>query len=113
VEKALSVSESHSEEHLRQIELHTSGIIFLGTPHRGSDVAEFPRAVARILQIGGKRINADILGVLQRESEVLREIEDWFYKWLRRRMEASNKGGPISITSFREELALPGNIMVW
>jgi hypothetical protein len=109
VENALSISETHSESHLRAIEQSTCGIIFLGTPHRGSDLADFARTVAKVLKLTGKRVAADILDVLRRDSQVLAVVEDWFHKWLRRR---SDGGRAVKITSFYEELSMPGNIIV-
>jgi hypothetical protein len=54
------------------------------------------------LKIGGKRVNTDILRVLERDSEVLADIEDSFGIWLRR------KSSDFQITCFYEELELPG-----
>jgi hypothetical protein len=109
VERALAISEAHPESYLQQVRQSTKGIIFLGTPHRGSGITGFAQSVAKIVQLVRKRLNTDILDVLKRDSAVLADVEDWFYKWLRRRADSS---AAVKITSFHKELAMLGNIMV-
>ena len=80
-------------------------MIFLGTPHTGSDFAPFAKVVAKILEASGKRVNSDILDVLQKNSQTLIDIEDWFAQWLRIRTKGNI---PVQVTCFFEEIALPG-----
>jgi len=101
VKKVLCLSESSYEEHLKQANCCTIAIAFLGTPHRGSGLAPYATAIAGILKAGGKRVNKDILGLLERESEVLVDIEDSFGIWLKK------KGAEFNVTCFYEELELP------
>lgn len=103
-ERALQKSETSAEQHLHQIEACTSGLIFLGTPHSGSDFAPFAKSVAMVLKPAGKRVNTDILDVLKRESQTLLDVEDWLGRWLRRR---SQKEIPVEITCFYEEQESP------
>jgi hypothetical protein len=100
--KALCLSESHVESHLKQADCCTIAVAFLGTPHRGAGLASLADVVANILKTGGKRVNKDILGVLKRNSEVLADIENSFGIWLRK------KGNDFKMTCFYEELELPG-----
>jgi len=102
--RALQLSENSAERHLRQVENRTNGILFLGTPHSGSDFALFAKAVAQTLKMVGKRVNTDILETLKRESQTLLDVEDWFGHWLRRRSEAQKS---VNITCFFEEYELP------
>ncbi|KAF1951309.1 hypothetical protein CC80DRAFT_395828, partial [Byssothecium circinans] len=104
VERAIQISEANAEQHLRQIERSTIGILFLGTPHSGSDFAPFSKAVGTVLGLAGKRVNTDILDSLRRDSQVLLDVEDWFGQWRRRRSENTN---PVQITTFFEEMGLP------
>ena len=100
--KALCMSESSCDEHLKQVDRCTIAIAFLGTPHRGSGLAPFAKVVANILKACQKRVNKNILGLLTQDSEVLADVEDSFGIWLRK------KDATFNITSFYEELELPG-----
>jgi hypothetical protein len=105
IERAIQLSENNAEEHLRGIEKHTLGILFFGTPHRGSGIAPFAKSIGRLLQTAlGKRVNTAILEALEQNSSILLDVEDWFGQWLRRRREGNL---PVEITSFYEEMALP------
>ncbi|KAH7397431.1 hypothetical protein BKA66DRAFT_454343 [Pyrenochaeta sp. MPI-SDFR-AT-0127] len=104
VKRALQISEANAENHLRRFEKHTAGIVFLGTPHGGSDLASFAKSVGKCLRLVGKRVNTDILDTLRRDSQVLLDIEDWFGHWRRRRNEDHKA---LQITCFYEELELP------
>lgn len=53
-----------------------------------------------------KQTNAQILAVLQSESEVLARIQDSFHTMIRARNEDGLR--PIEITCFFEQLPLPG-----
>ncbi|PKY04955.1 hypothetical protein P168DRAFT_304062 [Aspergillus campestris IBT 28561] len=84
VKKAMEVSEHSADEHLMQIEKETVGIAFLGTPHRGADIAPFTDAIANIVKISGVRTNAKILDTLERNSQVLGGVETYFDNWIRK-----------------------------
>jgi len=84
----------------------TIGVIFLGTPHRGSDLTPFAASVANILKAGGKRVNKEILQLLNRNSEVLADVEETYAVWLRR------NSSRFDLTCFFEELELPAVGMV-
>ena len=103
-EYALSHSRNAVEEHLHQIEHYTAGIIFLGVPHCGADLASWASFVTRMINIL-KRANEDIVGVLKPRSEMLRMVETGFHKILRQR---KSEGSEISITCFYEELSVTG-----
>ncbi len=100
--KALCISETTVESHLKQADSCTIAVAFLGTPHRGSGLAPFAEGVANILRAGHMRVNSRILGLLKRDSEVLADVEDSFDIWLRK------KAGHFDVTSFYEELEFPG-----
>ncbi|KAI9662268.1 MAG: hypothetical protein M1821_008435 [Bathelium mastoideum] len=105
VERALQVSESNAEPYLCQIERCTHGILFLGTPHKGSDLAPFAASVARATGHLRNRVNHQILDMLKRESQMLADLDEWFYQWLRRRKEQTSNN--VHVTCFWEELELP------
>ncbi len=100
--KALCLSEQALDAHWQQLHNHTIGLAFLGTPHRGSNIASFAAGISQILKVARKRVNADILSLLRRDSEVLADIDASFGTWLRKR---ENR---VEITCFSEELELPG-----
>jgi hypothetical protein len=78
MKKALCLSEHAFEPHQKQLDRCTIAVAFLGTPHRGSGLAPFATGVAQILKAGGKRVNRDILQLLNRDSEVLADVEESF-----------------------------------
>ncbi|MCJ1344209.1 hypothetical protein MMC31_002412 [Peltigera leucophlebia] len=100
--KALCLSDNSFESHLKQADACTIAVAFLGTPHRGSGLANFAKAITSILKASHTRVNPEIISLLQRKSELLREVEDSFGIWLRK------KGQCFNMTSFYEEWELPG-----
>jgi hypothetical protein len=59
-----------------------------------------------------KQTNAEILGVLKSESEVLERVQSSFHTMIRARWQDGR--APINITCFYEELALAGvGIVSW
>lgn len=51
VEKALSHSRGAVEKALRQIEQHTAGVVFLGVPHCGADLAAWASMGTRMVNL--------------------------------------------------------------
>lgn len=101
-EHAISHSRSASEEHLRQIERCTIGIVFLGVPHSGSDSAAWALFGTRMASIL-KRANKNIVKVLEPDNEMLRVVQKSFHNILSVR---KNEGSEISVTCFYEELGV-------
>ncbi len=108
VESALDISRGSTERHIQRLELCTIGICFLGTPHLGSDLAQWGIIGASIIKIV-KRANKDIVNVLRPGSEMLAGIQKRFYNVLNHRI---NEGSRIAITCFYEELPMPVGGMV-
>ena len=82
----------------------TRGIVFLGTPHYGSGLAQWAERLAKAIGLL-KQTNPQILAVLESDSEVLARIQDSFHVMVRSR--AQDGLPPIEITCFFEELPLP------
>jgi hypothetical protein len=99
--KALLLSEEAFKDSLRLLHDNTVAIAFLGTLYRGGNFAGFALNVAKVLKIGRKRVNDDVLRVLERDSEVLAGIEESFGLWLRK------KKNYIELTCFFEEFECP------
>ncbi|KAI9150668.1 Agmatine deiminase [Paramyrothecium foliicola] len=102
-EDALVISRDRRETHLQSISHHTCGIVFLGTPHRGSGLAKWAKLMSQSLGIL-KETNTDIVRVLERDSEVLARLQDSFHTMV---MERRQDGLALQITCFYEELPMP------
>lgn len=98
----MCLSRKHPEKHLQQISSCTIGIVFLGTPHHGADLAawaKFGTTIAKII----KHTNTNIVSVLKPGSEMLARVQDEFHGLLRKRRDEESE---IAITCFFEELPL-------
>jgi hypothetical protein len=78
---------------------------FLGTPHGGSGLAQGAEKLARAINLI-KQTNPNIISVLEKESEVLARIQNSFHAFIRSKLVTDGKA--VEITSFYEELPLPG-----
>ncbi len=76
----------------------TAGIIFLGTPHRGSDKAAWARLVTKLAAAIGHDRNDRVIAALSRGSEILERLQDSFNGLLHH----------ITVYSFFEALAVKG-----
>jgi protein SERAC1 len=74
-EQALNLCDKR--ENLRSILANTLGIIFMGTPHGGSHLAEWGSTVAKYVNIF-RGTNREILGNLQPGSSDLQRAEEDF-----------------------------------
>ena len=80
-EQALLVSLEPNEPRLKSIVPCTAGIVFMGTPHSGSSLAEWGYTLARLLDRFW-RANKELLSVLKQRSEVLKAVEEVFQRQL-------------------------------
>ena len=102
-ENALCLSKSSAERHIRTVESSVSGVIFLGTPQHGSDLAAWGQLGATLTKVV-RRPNKDIIAVLRPGSDMLANVQRDFHSLLRNRID---EGQQINLTSFYEELAVP------
>ncbi|KAF4999831.1 hypothetical protein FGRMN_2211 [Fusarium graminum] len=98
---ALVSAKQRPEQHLQDIANFTRGVIFLGTPHRGSSLAEIGGLVSRSVGML-KKTNSDIVEVLARNSDILARIRNGFAALLMTR--SKDESSMIEITCFYEEL---------
>jgi len=98
-------SRNSPEAHLQKVYDSTAGVCFLGTPHCGSTLANWGTVFGQIANTV-KKINVDLLRVLEPESEVLARIQGDFHAMLRSRADQGRP--PLAITCFFEELPVKG-----
>ena len=101
----LLTSKNSAERHLTQVLESTDGICFLGTPHCGSDLAQWGKVVTSVTKMV-KRLDESVINVLQPGSEVLARIQQDFHTMLRAREGAGKHG--IRMTCFYEDHNTPG-----
>ncbi|KAK0622372.1 hypothetical protein B0T14DRAFT_513774 [Immersiella caudata] len=94
---ALVQSRNHLREDQRDILQATRGIAFMGTPHRGSQLA---RPAGMLARLAGFLFptNTDIVRAVQMDSEILERIRREFHNIIKTPKQ------PIRITCFYEEL---------
>lgn len=89
---------------MKKILARTKGIIFMGTPHSGTEaLAEWAERLAMSMALI-KQTNSNILNVLRSDSEVLFRLQTEFHTMIRDRVKKSLAA--IEIVCFFEELPL-------
>lgn len=99
VEKALTIGDtsSRNDKRLKIISDKTIGLITLGTPHAGSDLAAWAEITSRLIR--SVHVNKNIVKSLTADSEVLRDTNNAFARLLETRKERSCK---IDVQPFHE-----------
>ncbi|RKL08732.1 hypothetical protein BFJ70_g16745 [Fusarium oxysporum] len=100
--EAVLLSRNNPEPHLRGIFDYIKGIVFLGTPHRGSWMADWARIPASALGVI-KSTNKSLLNILETDDKYLQSIQDRFWSMVREQQKA---GRDLEVTCFFEELPL-------
>ncbi|KAK3948191.1 hypothetical protein QBC32DRAFT_352242 [Pseudoneurospora amorphoporcata] len=107
--KALLISRASDLQHHREIFENTRGIIFMGTPHRGSPFAEMAQMPVSVLGFF-KSSNKALLDVLGTSSELLDDINTSFFRMV---PPAKAQGdNEIRVQCFFEELPMVGKKLV-
>ncbi|KAI0846574.1 hypothetical protein F5Y00DRAFT_271878 [Daldinia vernicosa] len=82
VKEALNVSDiyrSHGRHpNLSEISAKTAGVIFMGTPHRGSDKASYGQIAVRVADLSFRQPNKELLRVLKPNQDTLEKQQDLF-----------------------------------
>lgn len=89
----------HQPKYLRIYE-STKGIIFLGTPHRGSGSAEWAQIISDLARFALQDSNTSILRGLSPNSELLENLQNSFLQIL--------EDGKIHVHSFYETMGMTG-----
>ncbi|KAL2015416.1 hypothetical protein VTK56DRAFT_5511 [Thermocarpiscus australiensis] len=101
--KAILLSRNNPEAHLRGIFDCVKGIIFMGTPHKGSWMADWAKIPASAVGLV-KSANKSLLGILETDDQLLESIQVEFWSMVRGLREG---GRGLEVTCFFEELPLP------
>jgi hypothetical protein len=101
--KAILRSRNNPDAHLRNIFSCTKGIIFMGTPHKGSWMADWAKISAGALGLV-KSTNKSLLEILRMDNQLLEAIQVDFWSMIR---ELRENGRCLEVTCFFEELPLP------
>lgn len=101
--KAVLRSRNNPDAHLRSIFDCTKGIIFMGTPHKGSWMADWATIPAGALGVV-KSTNRSLLKILETDDQLLEALQVDFWSMIR---ELRESGRPLEVTCFFEELPLP------
>ena len=101
--KAILLSRNNPELHLQGIFNYTKGIVFMGTPHKGSWMADWAKIPASAIGLV-KSTNKSLLAVLETDDQLLEDIQVSFWQMIREQREG---GRYLEVTCFFEELPLP------
>ena len=103
VQKALLHSDESSEVLYNDIVDSTAGVIFMGTPHRGSTWARWGSLGADFAHVV-KDTNQAIVKLLRPDSEILFQLRDSFIKLIIRRAKQDRRA--LKIKCYFEELGM-------
>ena len=98
-------SKNSAELHHQQILEATEGIVFMGTPHCGSKLADWAKVFTSMAKLV-KGLNESIISVLQPDSEVLARIQQEFHTMIRARCNVGKR--QIRMLCFFEDHDTPG-----
>ncbi|KAM5479541.1 hypothetical protein McanCB56680_005469 [Microsporum canis] len=87
---ALVFSDRSADQHLKNIADCTRGIIFLGTPHEGSDKAKWVKRGQAFASLIGRDVNKEVHDILSEGSSRLSELDSTFMNFLRSRRESKD-----------------------
>ncbi|KAK5442735.1 hypothetical protein LTS15_010942 [Exophiala xenobiotica] len=101
--EAILQSRNNPESHLKKIFECTKGIIFMGTPHTGSWIANWAKVPASALGVV-KSTNKSLLKILETDDQLLESVQVGFLEMIRELRENNRR---LEVTCFFEELPLP------
>lgn len=100
VKEGLHWSKSHMSPRYQQLHQCTKHVVFLGVPHRGSQMANMGEILARLVNASLQDTNKHLISSLEVENELLDRINAEFVKMVQ--LE------DFSVYSFQEEAGLSG-----
>ncbi|KAK0718111.1 hypothetical protein B0T26DRAFT_597541, partial [Lasiosphaeria miniovina] len=99
---AILLSRNKAEDSLQSIFNYTFGVLFIGTPHRGSWMDDYASIAASVIDLATPN-HKGLLDFLKADSQLLEFIQDDFWSMIRQLRE---NGRIIRITCVYEELPL-------
>jgi len=102
--EAILQSRNNPEGHLKKIFECTKGVIFMGTPHGGSWMADWARLPASALGMV-KSTNKSLLKILETDDQLLESVQVRFLGMIRDLRESNRR---LEVACFFEELPLLG-----
>jgi hypothetical protein len=106
--QALLAAKDNSEKYIRKLVQRARGIVFLGTPHLGTDKAKWAVLLANFASVFEKG-NTGLPGVLKPDSEVLARINSEFHQMVSIRTQENQL--PIWIKCFYEVYPYKGVVV--
>lgn len=111
IQDAIVYSRNHPDVDCVDISISTRGIIFLGTPHAGSDFTKFAEALANLIRLSViKKPNRSLLKVLRGNSAMLANIENDFMGLLRVRTRDKLKEIDLFVFVEEDPVAATGHV---
>jgi hypothetical protein len=102
-------SRTQSTAHLSAVADSTHGVLLTGTPHRGSEQAQWGSILVSVLGYV-KQDSAELVKRLNKEESRLALLQERFSKLLEMRKEAQQ---PVNVACFFEELPVAVLGTVW
>ena len=74
------MNRAYGDERYASLSKHFAGVTFFGTPHRGSDIAQWAGMLGKILKVGslGGSTHSQLAKDLEPSSRILKNISDSF-----------------------------------
>ncbi|KAJ5166726.1 uncharacterized protein N7482_005507 [Penicillium canariense] len=104
-EQALLISRNAAQQHLKDLFECTAGIVFMGTPHLGSNKASWAAPLTKLGNVL-RKTNREIVQVLEPGSEMLANLQQEFHTMLEDSRRNNQK--IVEIFCFYEELDVGG-----
>ncbi|KAM0547291.1 hypothetical protein ACHAPJ_010426 [Fusarium lateritium] len=101
--EAILISRNNPNTHRREVFNQLKGIVFMGTPHKGSWMANWAKIPVSALGLV-KSANKSLLKILETDDQFLESIQPKFLALVREQREA---GRHLQVACFFEELPLP------
>lgn len=106
---ALVLGQNHADEHVNEVTKLTRGVLFLGTPHGGSDKTKWAALGEQVVRLF-KSTNPENFKILEEDSVKLDDIGKAFQMQLRKRDE--DPATKVEIACFFEEFPTNYGVIV-